>query len=165
MKILTLIRHAKSSWDDSTVSDKERPLNRRGMRDAPQMGQKLSNRNAKPELVLSSPAIRAITTARIIAEQVKYPVNDIIVLEDLYEAAASDLLKIAQGLDDSLSEVFIFGHNPALSDLATELSNGEINDMPTCGVAEFRFDVKKWSSVDKTRIKGVKFDKPKADKK
>jgi phosphohistidine phosphatase len=163
MKTLTLIRHAKSSWDDPTVSDKERPLNRRGMHDAPRMGQKLAERKSNPELVLSSPATRAITTAHIIAEQVGYPVKDIIVLEGLYEATAIDLRKIVQGLEDSLREVFIFGHNPGLSELASELSNGVVTDLPTCGVAELRFDIKKWSHVDKTRLVKVKVDKPKAE--
>lgn len=164
MKTLTIIRHAKSSWDDPAVSDKERPLNRRGMKDAPKMGQGLAERGSQPELLLTSPATRAIETARIIADKVGYPINDIIVLEDLYNAPASMLRKIVRGLDESLREVFIIGHNPGLSEYADEVSNGQVKDLPTCSVVELKFDIKKWSEVDKMSLVKVKLDTPKSNK-
>src|SRR4029434_8634311 len=84
MKTLFLIRHAKSSWDDAALSDKDRPLDDRGKRDAPKMGKRLAKRDVKPDLILSSPAVRARTTAEIIAKKLDYKRNDI-VGEDLLE--------------------------------------------------------------------------------
>jgi phosphohistidine phosphatase len=164
LKTLTIIRHAKSSWDDPAVSDKERPLNRRGMKDAPKMGQGLSDRGSQPELMLTSPATRAIETARIIAEKVGYPINDIIVLDDLYNAPATVLQKIVRGLDESLREVYIIGHNPGVSEYASEVTNGQVKDLPTCGMVELKFDIKKWSEADHNRIVKVKLDTPKSSK-
>lgn len=162
MKTLLLVRHAKSSWDDPAASDRQRPLNRRGMHDAPMMGRRLAEHGWRPELMLSSPATRAITTARIIAEQVGYPVNDIIVLEQLYAAPADELLKVIRGLDDGLQEVMLFAHNPGLSDLADLLTGGEVNQIPTCGVVAVRLDIKKWANVANAKPARIDFDFPKA---
>ena len=148
MKTLFLIRHAKSSRDDPTLSDKERPLNDRGRRDAPRMGERLAKQDARPDVILSSPAVRALATAEIIAKKLDYDVKDIVVDERLYAAAPGDLLEIIQELGDKIKRVMLFGHNPELSELAHRLSH-KISDMPTCAVAEFSFDTKSWSTVGK----------------
>src|SRR5437899_10475758 len=92
MKTLFLVRHAKSSWDDTALPDKDRPLNDRGKRDAPKMGERLAKRDVKPDLILSSPARRALTTAEIIAKKLDYKRKDIVADDRLYAGEADDLL-------------------------------------------------------------------------
>ena len=146
VKTLFLVRHAKSSRADQTLPDRERPLDDRGRRDAPSMGKRLAERDAKPELIVSSPALRALTTAQLIADEIGYAREDIVVDDRLYASSASDLLAVIRALDKKLDRVMLFGHNPEFTDLAHQLSS-EIADMPTCAVAEFRFDTKAWSDV------------------
>ena len=160
MKTLFLIRHAKSSWDDPELPDKDRPLNDRGKRDAPKMGERLAKRDVKPDLILSSPAIRALRTAEIIARKLDYRRKDIVVNERLYAVAADDLVDVIHYLSDKLECVKLFGHNPELTALAHRLS-GEITRMPTCAVAEFKFDAKSWSSIGEIRPAEVALDYPK----
>jgi len=160
MKTLFLIRHAKSSWDDTALPDKDRPLNDRGKRDAPKMGKRLAKRDVKPDLILSSPAKRALTTAEIIAKKLDYKVKDIVVDERLYAVGADDLLDVVRQLGDKLGRVMLVGHNPELTELAHRLSS-KITDMPTCAVAEFTFDAKSWSNVGKDKPATVVLDYPK----
>jgi phosphohistidine phosphatase len=148
MKTLFLVRHAKSSRDDPALSDKERPLNDRGMRDAVRMGERLARQGVKPDLIVSSPARRALATAEIIARKLDYKVKDIVVDERLYAAALDDLLEVIQEFGDKPNRVMLFGHNPEMTELAHRLSS-KIAAMPTCAVAEFSFDTKSWSNVGK----------------
>ena len=148
MKTLFLVRHAKSSRDDPAMQDKDRPLNDRGKRDAPQMGERLAKRDVKPDLILSSPARRALETAEIIAKKLDYKLKDIVVDDRLYASDVDDLLRVIHKLGDKLERVMMFGHNPELTELAHCLSN-KITHMPTCAVAEFTFDAKSWSNVGK----------------
>ena len=163
MKTLFLIRHAKSSWDDPALSDKDRPLGDRGRRDAPRMGKRLAKGNVKPDLILSSPARRALTTAEIIAKKLDYKRKDIVVDDRLYASAVDGLLNVIHGLGDKLERVILFGHNPELTELAHRLS-GEITHMPTCAVAEFTFNTKSWSKIVKTNLAKVTLDYPKKKK-
>ena len=146
MKTLFLVRHAKSSKDDPTLPDKKRPLNDRGRRDAPKMGERLAKRDVEPDLILSSPAVRALTTAQLFAEELDYKAKNIVVDDRLYASTADDLLEVIHELDDAHKRVMVFGHNPEMSDLAHRLSD-KIGDMPTCAVAEFEFDSKSWTAV------------------
>src|SRR6266545_5000769 len=131
MKTLFLIRHAKSSWDDTALPDKDRPLGDRGRRDAPKMGKRLAKRDVKPDLILSSPARRATATAEIIAKKLDYKLKDIVVDDRLYAGAVHSLLNVIHGLGDKPERVMLFGHNPELTEFAHRLS-GEITHMPTC---------------------------------
>jgi phosphohistidine phosphatase len=160
MKTLFLVRHAKSSRDDPALSDQERPLNDRGMRDAPRMGERLAARDVKPDLILSSPALRALATAELIARKLDYKVKDIVVDRRLYAAAADDLLEVIHELGDKPQRVMLFGHNPELTDLAHRLSS-RITDLPTCTVAEFSFDTKLWSKVGRQEPAKVTLHHPK----
>jgi phosphohistidine phosphatase len=160
MKTLFLIRHAKSSWDDTSLADRDRPLNDRGRRDAPKMGERLAKRDVSPDLILSSPAVRALETAEIIAKKLDYRRKDIVVDDRLYAVAADDLLDVIHKLDDKLRRVMLFGHNPELTELAHRLS-GKISHLPTCAVAEFRFDAKLWSKIGKVKPTKVALDYPK----
>ena len=160
MKTLFLIRHAKSSWDDTALPDKDRPLNDRGRRDAPKMGERLAKRDVKPDLILSSPAMRALKTAEIIAKKLDYKRKDIVVDDRLYAVGADDLLDVIHKLGDKLERVMLFGHNPELTELAHRLSS-KITHMPTCAVAEFTFDAKSWSNIGKVKPAKVALDYPK----
>jgi phosphohistidine phosphatase len=160
MKTLFLVRHAKSSRDDPTLPDKERPLNDRGMRDAPRMGERFAKQGVKLDLILSSPALRALATAELMAKTLDYKVKDIVVDERLYAAAPDDLLEVVHELGDKPRRVMLVGHNPELTDLAHRLSSS-ITDMPTCAVAEFSFDTKSWSKVGKQEPAKVTLHRPK----
>ena len=160
MKTLFLVRHAKSSWDNAALPDKERPLNDRGRRDAPKMGERLAKRDVKPDLILSSPAVRALSTAEIVAEKLDYRRKDIVVTERLYAAEVDDLLDVIRQLGDELKCVMLFGHNPEFTELAHRLS-GEIAHMPTCAIAEFTFDEKSWSGIDSIKPTQILLDYPK----
>lgn len=159
LKTLFLCRHAKSSWDDSALSDRDRPLNNRGTRNAPQMGKRLAKRGVKPHLILSSPAKRALATARIVAGKLDYKLKDIVVDERLYPGEPDGLLDVVRHLDDNLRRVMLFGHNPALLEFASRLSS-EIARMPTCAVAEFTFHAKSWSTLPKAKLVKVSLDYP-----
>lgn len=142
MKTLFLVRHAKSSRDDPALPDKERPLNDRGRRDAPRMGKRLAKQDVAPDLILSSPAVRALTTAEIMAKKLAYRIKDIVVDERLYASTPGELLKVIHKLGTKPKHVMLFGHNPELALLAWRLSS-KITGMPTCAVAEFAFDNRK----------------------
>jgi phosphohistidine phosphatase len=160
MKTLFLVRHAKSSRDDPSLSDRDRPLDDRGRQDAPRMGKRLAKRDVKPDLLLSSPALRALTTAQLIADEIGYKRKDIVVDDRLYASSADDLLAVIRALDKKLNCVMFFGHNPEFTDLAHWLSS-EIIDMPTSAVVEFDFDTKAWSDVGAVKPAKVVFDCPK----
>jgi phosphohistidine phosphatase len=160
MKTLLLVRHAKASRDDPSMPDRERPLDDRGRRDAPRMGKRLAERAVKPDLIVSSPALRALTTAQLMADEIGYARKDIVVDDRLYASSADDLLAVVRALDKRLDRVMLFGHNPEFTDLARQLSS-EIVDMPTCAVAEFRFDAKAWSDVGGVEAVKVKLETPK----
>jgi len=160
MKTLFLVRHAKSSRDDPSLPDRDRSLDDRGRQDAPKMGKRLAKRDVTPDLLLSSPALRALTTAQLIAEEIGYKRKDIVVDDRLYASSADDLLAVIRALDKKLNCVMLFGHNPEFTDLAHWLSS-EIIDMPTSAVAEFDFDTKAWSDVGEVKPAKVIFDYPK----
>ncbi len=160
MKTLFLMRHAKSSRDDPSLPDRDRPLNARGKQDAPKMGKRLAKRDVKPDLLLSSPALRALTTAQLIAEEVGDKRKDIVVDDRLYASSADDLLTVIRALDKKLNCVMLFGHNPEFTELAHRLSS-EIVHMPTSAVVEFNFDMKAWSDVGEVKPAKVVLDYPK----
>ncbi len=142
------------------MSDKDRPLNDRGKRDATKMGERLAQREVNPDLILSSPATRALTTAEIVAKKLGYELNHIVVDDRLYGVEANDLLDVIHMLGDKLKAVMLFGHNPELIGLGHRLST-EITHMPTCAIAEFTFDAKSWSHIGKVKPVQVALDYPK----
>lgn len=160
MKVLTLARHAKSSWKDATLPDWDRPLNKRGKRDAPMMGKRLADRGFYVELMMSSPAVRALTTAEVIAGEIGYPKAEILVDHQLYGADAWRLLEVVRALDDAYERVMYIAHNPGLTELADRLSPFMIDNIPTCGIVELSFDIDDWMSVGHVGPTGVAFDYP-----
>lgn len=155
------MRHAKSSWKDDALSDFERPLNKRGLRDAPSMGKRLRETGWRADLIITSPARRAAATARRIAEQLGYPVDDIDEHPALYLAEPATILEIAQGVDDAHACAMLFGHNPGMTQLANSLGDLRVDNMPTCSVAIFEFAVDRWSDIDYGDGKLLLFDFPK----
>ncbi len=147
MKKLYLMRHAKSDWNGYYVSDFERTLNKRGSKDAPMMGEVLQ-KLISPDLIVSSPATRAKLTAEAVALKLEYPPEEILFVEDIYEASASEILRVVNGLPDNKNEVLLVGHNPGLTDLINYLNSVRLDNLPTAGVVGFSFDVDAWKSVE-----------------
>ena len=160
MKTLFLVRHAKSSRDDPSLPDRDRPLDERGKQEAPMMGKRLAKRKVKPDLLVSSPALRALTTAQLIAEEIGYKRKDIVADDRLYGSSPDELLAIIRALDKKLDQVMLVGHNPEFSELAHRLSS-KIAEMPTSAVAEFSFDTKAWSELAEVEPVNAVLDSPK----
>lgn len=149
MKKLILVRHAKSSWKYPNLADIDRPLNGRGKRNAPEMGARLSEAGISPDLLLSSPAKRAFKTAKLIAQEIKYPTKNIVTDAELYHSGTNTLLNVLRKQDDNNDLIFLFGHNPGITDFANYLSGKDIFNIPTTGVFAVKFDVDSWSRIDK----------------
>ena len=161
MKTLVIVRHAKSSWKDASIEDRERPLNKRGERDAPRMGRRLADLVGTPDLIVSSPAARALATARIVADAVGYPVERIRADERIYEAGPARILDVVRGFDDEQDLVFLVGHNPGLTDFVNEVSHPRVENVPTCGVVELRLATGRWSDLSSSTVQRASFMTPK----
>lgn len=161
MKNLVIVRHAKSSWDDSSLADFDRPLNKRGLRDAPYMGKVLSDKDFKPDLIISSPANRAFTTAKFIAEKMGYNIEKIRTEENIYSSSAAAIVKIIRSVDDSVGNLALFGHNPDITYLSSLLTGNIFDNVPTCGMVGIRFDVDQWKLINEENGKMVFFEYPK----
>jgi len=162
MKRLTLVRHGKSDWSLPGQNDWDRPLNRRGQRDAPEMARRLRSRRLRPELVLASPAVRALTTASVMARELKVPAACIVQDERLYLASPADLLAVVRELGGETKHLMVFGHNPGMTEFANRLSGGDqIDNLPTCGVFTALFDLRDWGSLDWGSGQDAEFDYPK----
>ncbi len=165
MKRLYLIRHAKSSWADPTLRDFDRPLNKRGKRDAPFMGKKLAEREIMPDFIMASSAKRAAKTARTIARAIEYPKKDIYFTEAIYLADEEGLYGIVRSCDESVTSLFLVGHNFGITDFAVSLSGEQIENIPTCGIAALEFDLESWQQVGPNTARMLFFDCPKKYKK
>lgn len=163
MKYLYLVRHAKSSWDFPELPDFERPLNSRGKRNAPEMGIRLASRNLELDSIVSSPANRAITTAKAIADKLDFSPGDIVEDESVYHAAGPELVRTIREFSDTWREVMLVGHNPGFTDLANFLKEQDyrISNIPTCGVVAIEFTINKWVNVGKHGGRMLFFDYPK----
>ncbi|MFZ2322791.1 MAG: histidine phosphatase family protein [Ignavibacteriaceae bacterium] len=157
--ILYLLRHAKSSWRDLAIDDFDRPLNNRGLKDAPLIGQMLSKKNIIVDAVISSPAKRAIDTARIITNNLGYTKN-IILDKNIYDASLSTLLSTIRNFDDNLKKIMLIGHNPGLTNLSNYLTKYFIENIPTCGVVALEFD-KSWKDINPKDGNIIFFEYPK----
>ena len=164
MKTLYLVRHAKSSWDYPELTDFDRPLNKRGKRDAPDMGRRLKSRGIKPDLMLSSPANRALTTCQIIADAIGYNEHKIETDKQIFHATANTLLKVLNQVDDQNDSAMLFGHNPGFTDFANELVDTDIYNIPTCGVFACTFPLDSWSYVNWSSGSLLFYDYPKNKK-
>lgn len=161
MKTIYLVRHAKSSWDFPNLSDFDRPLNKRGKSNAPEMGKRLKKMKIIPDLLLASPANRALSTAVAIADAIGYPNDKIKTDEDIYHAGETQLLSIINNVKNEVGQLMLFGHNPGFTDLANILGNEWIDNVPTCGVVCLEFDVELWSEISPKTGTIKFFDYPK----
>lgn len=161
MKALFLIRHAKSSWADATLPDRDRSLQQRGGHDVAMMSKRLLQRKVQPDLIMSSPAVRALATAKGIAKGLACEHKAIVVNDRIYAATADALIEVIEGLDDKLACVLLVGHNPEITELAHHFWS-QVNHMPTCAIAEFGFDVKTWKGIGRARPVRTAFDSPKS---
>lgn len=160
VKTLYLARHAKSFWGDQSLRDFDRPLNKRGKRDAPFMGEVLREKKIEVNLIICSPAKRTKKTAIEIANKIGYQEKRILFDEKLYEASPNTILTILNKIDDKFESVMIFGHNPGLTLLNNHISNQYLDNIPTCGIVALQSD-KKWSEIGKNSCKQIFFDYPK----
>jgi len=158
------VRHAKSSWKETGLPDFDRPLNERGKKDAPRMGQRLKERQVKTDLMLASPAKRAMSTCKRIAEILAYPEEKIKTDYQLYHADEEEILSIVRNVNDKHDMLMIFGHNPGLTDFVNALSHDhkmEVANIPTCGVVAFSFEVQSWKNIEFGKGDFIFFDYPK----
>lgn len=161
MKTLTILRHAKSSWKDTGKSDHQRPLNRRGERDAPVMGARITEAGIRPSLIMSSPAVRAWKTAKIIARAISYPVEFLHREPGLYLADAQALLALLAQQDDAFNSILIVGHNPGLTDLVNYLLPNITDNLPTCGIVAFNVETDDWDLRAGATAELLLYDYPK----
>ncbi len=161
MKSLYLVRHAKSSWKNPNLDDFERPLNKRGRKNAPFMGKVLKKLHVAPDLVIASPANRAATTARIIASAVNYSLVNIRYSETIYDFSENALIHVVQQIDDSVNKAMVVGHNPAINGLANYIGDQPVGNIPTCGVYCVELDISSWIKISEHCGKLKFFEFPK----
>lgn len=161
MKTLTIVRHAKSSWEERNLPDRDRPLNGRGKRDAPKMGRRIAKAGIRPSLIISSPARRAWSTAKAIARELSYPLEFLQREDELYLASLDDLLDVVCAQDAGFNSLMVVGHNPGLTDFANYLIPGLTNNVPTAGVVTVNLDADNWSLFERPGTELVVFDFPK----
>ncbi len=162
MKKLLLVRHAKSEQQSGGAGDFERPLNTRGLSDAPMIGTVLHNKGISADCIIASPALRAKTTAQLIAEALHYE-KEIRFDERIYEADHETLSSVIGECDDTCETLILVGHNPGISSLTTVLA-GIYQDLPTCVVVEIDFDITHWSAIDRHNAHLLDVDYPKKHK-
>lgn len=146
MKTILLMRHGKSSWKESDLADHERPLNKRGLRDAPRMGMILCERELIPQQILSSTAVRARQTAEAVAQASEYT-GEVTYLDRLYMAEVEEYIETLRELPDTIERAMIIGHNPGIETLLQVLS-GRIESLPTAVIAHIVVPIKHWSELN-----------------
>lgn len=145
MKTLYVLRHAKSDWGDASLADFERPLNERGRKAAPKMGEFMRENGFVPDLIVSSPAARARQTAELVKEAGKFDA-EIRFEPGIYEAGLGDLIEIVSGIENSCEKLLIVGHNPGFEHLVGSLT-GDYQVMPTATLAEIEMEIENWSEI------------------
>jgi phosphohistidine phosphatase len=161
MKTLYLLRHAKSSWNYPELDDFERPLNKRGRGDLPVMAKVIKHHGIKPDLIISSPALRASFTALNIIQMAGIPENLLSYDNLIYEASTSMLLNIIKGTSAKVNTLMIVGHNPGLTTLANYLSDKYVDNIPTCGLFALKIDIKQWQELYEKSATFLFFEYPK----
>lgn len=161
MRTLFLIRHAKSSWDSPGLRDFNRPLNERGMHDAPSMAKMLAKRGVQPDLIVSSPAKRALTTALFFAEAFGIAADQVKKEPDIYEAGPLDILRIVGSLPNEAHTVLLFGHNPTFTEVANGFTDDLMDNVPTCGIVQIESKAEHWGEMyeDNSRVVACFFPK------
>ena len=160
-KQLLLVRHAKSDWDNLKLSDFDRPLNSRGEKNAPEMAKRLLKRGKIPQSIVSSPAVRALTTARYFAKELGLDQSGIVEEPEIYDALTSTLMSVINDLDNQFSFIALFGHNPGITELVSNLCNKDLYNISTCGMVLIEFPFDEWNMVSAGTGEMVFYDYPK----
>jgi phosphohistidine phosphatase len=158
---LILFRHGKSSWDDSQLDDFARPLAQRGLRNVPEMGRRLAARGLPVTLIVSSPAARAISTARAVARELDYREDQIAEEPSLYLAGPAAILAIVRQAPATAETLMIVGHNPGMTEFANMLDDVRLGNMPTGGMLCVEFDAPSWADIQPAEARFAWFDTPK----
>lgn len=164
MKTLYIVRHAKSSWAQEGLNDFDRPLNERGIQNAPEMARRLKQSGPLPELILSSPAKRAISTSRLFAAEWGLSEEHIRQDASIYEASRADLLRLIFRQDPDIDTILLTGHNPGVTDFINWLCGEEEEQIPTCSIATVIVNSHKWNGWEKGMGKLQNLDFPKKNK-
>ena len=162
MKKLIIVRHAKSSWDALTLTDFDRPLNARGLHDAPAMARHLLSKGISIDAFISSPAVRAKTTALSFMEVFQKPASELILIPELYHPVSNALFNAVCDADNTYETICIFSHNPGITEFVNRLTTTKIDNMPTCGVFAITSDTPHWNEFDMANHQFWFFDYPKA---
>jgi len=161
MKQLHITRHGKSSWDYVDISDIDRPLNSRGINNSYMMAKRLADKEVVPDLLISSPATRALSTAVIFMRVMNLPYNSLQINEDIYVGYVDDLTSIIRSIDNRYNNVMLFGHNPAFTDLANRFLTGSVDNIPTAGIVSMSFAIDDWNDIAEAVPELEIFDYPK----
>lgn len=165
MKYILLLRHAKSSWKDLSLSDHDRSLNKRGKRTAPIMGQRLVIKEYQPQHIISSTARRALDTASIVANQIGFDTDVIETNRDLFHAWPDNICEVIAYCHDSISKLMVVGHNPGLTMLANQLlTSNKFDNIPTAGLVTISIDINNWQEIlklENVNCQLIDFDYPK----
>lgn len=152
MKTIYIVRHAKSSWDDISLTDHDRPLSKTGVRKTKRIIDFLLQQQISPDLMISSTAVRARDTAFQIAKGIGYPEADIVLDNALYHAGYEDIYTTLFGIEDKADSVMLFGHNPTLTYFVNNFVRPEIDNLPTAGVVSVSFSTDKWEKLAKAKF-------------
>jgi phosphohistidine phosphatase len=161
MKQLLIIRHAKSSWNNSLMADFERPLNDRGNRDAPEMAKRIVDKGIKIDTIVSSMANRALSTSEYFAKAAGIKKTEIVTTNKLYHAPAYVFYDVIKSFNESYHTVAIFAHNPGITDFVNSLTTTKIDDMPTCGIYAVKIAIESWAEFKNSDKQFWFFDAPK----
>lgn len=152
MRRITLLRHAQAVAGSTSGADRERPLDERGLHDAPQMGRRLRDSGARPSLILTSPATRAWQTARLLATEIGYPLEFLQRETDLYLASPEAISGVLARQDPAFTDLLVCAHNPGLTDFANRLVGGGVTALPPCGLAVIEADIRNWAELRSGRL-------------
>lgn len=153
MKTIYLMRHGKSSWWDYEISDHERPLLPAGIKNTKKIASFLKGKNISPDLIISSTAIRAFESSKIVASDLAYPTNKIKTTKDIYLSDEENIFNAIFELDNSINSVMIFGHNPTFTDIVNIFKRPKIENLPTSGFAAISFTTEKWEDIPISKFK------------
>lgn len=160
---LFLIRHAKSSWSNPSLTDFNRPLNKRGRHAAPVMAERLFLESGKPDFIYSSPAQRAKETAFAFCSKLGIAVNQISFKEEIYEAGIKEIISVLENTSNDCKTVWLFGHNPSISYAGNYLDNSWSDHVPTCGIVGLQFQSDNWLEISRNLGEVIYFDYPKKE--
>jgi phosphohistidine phosphatase len=160
-KTLFVLRHAKSSWDETDKRDIDRPLNSRGINNAHNLANALRDELIIIDAVVSSPANRAIHTSIIFCQVAELPLEIIQLNEKLYDTNEDEVERIVRAFSDDINSVMIVGHNPAFTYFANRYALKSIKNIPTSGIVKLEFEVNSWNDISRSNVKSSSFDFPK----